>query len=43
MVAGWLFDRSQGYHGAMMLGAAVNVAGVAMSLTLPGRAARRAG
>jgi OFA family oxalate/formate antiporter-like MFS transporter len=43
MVAGWLFDRSQGYHGAMMLAAAVNLAGIAMSLTLPGRATRRAG
>lgn len=43
MVAGWLFDRSQGYHGAMMLAAAVNVAGAAMSLTLPGRSTRRAG
>jgi len=42
MVAGWLFDRTQGYHGAMMFAAAVNLLGAAVSMTLPGRAARRA-
>jgi MFS family permease len=39
MVAGWLFDRSQGYHGAMMLAAAVNVLGAALSTSLPRRGA----
>jgi MFS family permease len=38
MVAGWLFDRSQGYHGAMMLAAAVNLLGATLSMSLPRRA-----
>lgn len=38
MIAGWLFDRSQGYHGAMMLAAAVNLPGAALSMTLSRRA-----
>jgi len=42
MVAGWLFDRSQGYHGAMMLAACVNLLGAVVSLSLPRRSARRA-
>jgi nitrate/nitrite transporter NarK len=41
MVAGWLYDRTQGYHGAMMLAAAVNLVGAGLSLSLPRRAARR--
>ena len=40
MVAGWLFDRTQGYRGAMMLAAAVNVLGVLVSMSLPRREAR---
>ena len=40
MVAGWLFDRTQGYHGAMMLAAGVNLLGAALSLSLPRRAGR---
>jgi len=40
MVAGWLFDRSQGYHGAMMLAAAVNLVGAGVSFSLPRRAGR---
>ncbi|MCA3178744.1 MAG: MFS transporter [Burkholderiaceae bacterium] len=39
MVAGWLFDRTRGYDGAMMLAAAVNLAGAALSATLPRRGA----
>jgi nitrate/nitrite transporter NarK len=39
MVAGWLFDRTGGYDGAMMLAAAVNLAGAALSATLPRRGA----
>jgi MFS transporter, OFA family, oxalate/formate antiporter len=42
MVAGWLFDRSQGYHGAMMLAAGVNLLGAALSMSLPRRAAQGA-
>jgi MFS family permease len=38
MLAGWLFDRSQGYHGAMMLAAAVNLLGALLSRSLPRRA-----
>jgi OFA family oxalate/formate antiporter-like MFS transporter len=41
MIAGWLYDRTHGYHGAMMLAAAVNLAGAGLSLSLPRRAARR--
>jgi MFS family permease len=40
MTAGWIFDRTQSYRGAMMLGAAVNLLGAALSGTLPRRAAR---
>jgi hypothetical protein len=38
MLAGWLFDRSQDYHGAMMLAAAVNLLGALLSRSLPRRA-----
>ncbi len=38
MVAGWLFDRTQGYQGAMALAAGVNALGVGLSATLPRRA-----
>jgi MFS family permease len=41
MVAGWLFDRTQGYHGAMALAAMVNVAGAVLSMSLPRRRAAR--
>ncbi len=41
MVAGWLFDRTQGYHGAMALAAMVNVAGAVLSMSLPRRRATR--
>jgi len=37
MVAGWLFDRTQGYQGAMALAAGVNALGVGLSATLPRR------
>jgi OFA family oxalate/formate antiporter-like MFS transporter len=40
MVAGWLFDRTQSYQGAMVLGAAVNLLGAVLSGTLPRRASR---
>jgi MFS family permease len=42
MVAGWLFDRSQGYHGAMMLAAAVNLLGATLSMSLPRRVVQSA-
>jgi len=42
LVAGWLFDRSQGYHGAMLLAAAVNLLGIGLSWSLPRRAGRAA-
>lgn len=35
VIAGWLYDRSQGYHGAMMLAAGVNFAGMLLANTLP--------
>ena len=37
VLAGWLYDRTQGYGQAMMIAAAVNVLGAALALTLPGR------
>jgi OFA family oxalate/formate antiporter-like MFS transporter len=37
LLAGWLFDRSQGYHGGMMLAAAVNLLGAGLSFSLPRR------
>ncbi len=41
VLAGWLFDRSQAYHGAMMIAALVNLAGAALATTLPRPAAAR--
>ncbi len=38
VIAGWLYDRTQGYHGAMMLAAGVNLAGILVAFTLPIRA-----
>ncbi len=40
VLAGWLFDRTQGYGAAVMIAAGVNVAGMLIALGLP---ARRAG
>lgn len=37
LVAGWLFDRTRTYDGAMMLAAAGNLVGAAVALTLPRR------
>jgi len=42
ILAGWLYDRSHSYHGAMMLAAAVNLLGAVVALSLPGRGTRRA-
>lgn len=36
-VAGWLFDRTQGYQGAMALAAGVNVLGAVLATSLPRR------
>ncbi|MEI7447340.1 MAG: MFS transporter [Burkholderiales bacterium] len=38
-VAGWLFDRTQGYQGAMALAAGVNVLGALLATSLPRRGA----
>jgi MFS family permease len=35
VLAGWLFDRTQGYAGVMMIAALVNVAGIAVAWRLP--------
>lgn len=35
VLAGWLFDRTQGYGAAMLVAATVNIAGAAVALTLP--------
>jgi OFA family oxalate/formate antiporter-like MFS transporter len=35
VLAGWLFDRTQGYAAVMMIAAAVNLLGVAVALRLP--------
>jgi len=43
MLAGWLYDRTQAYQGAMMVAAAGNLLGAAVALTLPRRAPRRPG
>jgi MFS family permease len=43
MLAGWLYDRTQAYQGAMMVAAAGNLLGAAVALTLPKRGTRRAG
>jgi MFS family permease len=37
VLAGWLYDRTQGYGGAMKLAAAVNVLGALLALSLPRR------
>jgi MFS family permease len=37
VIAGWLYDRSQGYHAAMMMAAFVNTLGAAVSTRLPRR------
>jgi MFS family permease len=41
LLAGWIYDRSQSYQGAMMLAAAVNLLGAVVALSLPGRGTRR--
>lgn len=41
VLAGWLFDRTQGYHGAMMIAALGNLLGAAVALTLPHGAPRK--
>lgn len=43
MLAGWLYDRTQAYHGAMLVAAAGNLLGAGLALTLPRRPARREG
>jgi len=35
VLAGWLFDRTQGYGAAVMIAAGVNIAGMLISLRLP--------
>jgi len=35
VVAGWLFDRTQAYHGAMMIAAAGNLLGAMLATSLP--------
>jgi len=35
VLAGWLFDRTQGYGAAVMIAAGVNIAGMLVSLRLP--------
>jgi hypothetical protein len=35
VVAGWLFDRTQGYHGAMMIAAVGNLLGAMLATSLP--------
>ena len=40
MLAGWMYDRTQAYHGAMMVAAAGNLLGACLALTLPRRAPR---
>jgi OFA family oxalate/formate antiporter-like MFS transporter len=41
LVAGWLYDRSQGYADAMTLAAGVNLLGALVSVTLPRRDSER--
>jgi len=41
VLAGWLFDRTQGYGAAVMIAAAGNVLGAILSWRLPAGAARR--
>ena len=38
VLAGWLFDRTQNYGGAMLIAAAVNTLGALLAVTLPRRA-----
>ncbi len=40
VLAGWLFDRTQGYGAAVMIAAAGNLLGMILALGLPGRAQR---
>lgn len=40
VIAGWMYDRTQSYHGAMMIAAAVNLLGVGLARTLPHRRSR---
>ena len=35
VVAGWLFDRTQAYHGAMMIAAVGNLLGAMLATSLP--------
>jgi OFA family oxalate/formate antiporter-like MFS transporter len=42
VLAGWLYDRTQGYAGAMAVAAAVNLIGALMALSLPGTQDARA-
>lgn len=37
VIAGWLYDRTQGYHAAMMMAACVNLLGALLATTLPRR------
>jgi OFA family oxalate/formate antiporter-like MFS transporter len=37
VIAGWLYDRTQGYHAAMMMAACVNLMGALLATTLPRR------
>lgn len=41
VLAGWLFDRTQGYGAAVMIAAAANVAGALVARTLPAPGAQR--
>jgi len=37
VLAGWLFDRTQGYASAVLIAAGVNVVGILVAIGLPAR------
>jgi OFA family oxalate/formate antiporter-like MFS transporter len=38
VLAGWLYDQTQGYNQAMLIAAGVNLLGALLALSLPARA-----
>jgi hypothetical protein len=38
VLAGWLYDQTQGYDQAMLIAAGVNLLGALLALSLPARA-----